>query len=102
MKANDCPYCDGSGVDPSFSGAAKFPCKVCFPEYWQQHDLLITALDEAERKAIDNLSRYKFQNFGYWAAWWVKLNRLSGLNRPNPFRPLVNQARIVRVGIEDA
>jgi len=50
-------------------------------------------LDEAKRKAIDSLSRYKFMQFGYWAAIWVHLNRLSGGNRPNPFKFLVDKAR---------
>ena len=56
-------------------------------------------LDEAERKAIDALGRYKFQMFGYWAAIWVHLNRISGLKRPNPFRHLVVAARTKSEGI---
>ena len=60
-------------------------------------EAVLQALDEAERKAIDNLARYKFQNFGYWAGWWVKLNRLSGANRQNPFRAVVHAARGHRV-----
>lgn len=50
-------------------------------------------LEEAKRKALDSLSRYKFMQFGYWAAIWVHLNKLAGGNRPNPFKPLVIQAR---------
>ena len=52
-------------------------------------------LDEAEKKAWDSLARYKFQMFGYWAAIWVHLNRLSGQKRPNPWKALVHQARYV-------
>lgn len=52
-----------------------------------------SALDEAETKAWDSLSRYKFQMFGYWSAWWVKLNRLGKFNRPNPWRRLVQTAK---------
>lgn len=48
---------------------------------------------EAEAKAWDSLARYKFQMFGYWAAIWVHLNRISGQNRPNPWRGLVALAR---------
>ncbi len=48
---------------------------------------------EAERKAIDSLARYKFVMFGYHAAVWVTLNRISGGARPNPFRTLVMKAR---------
>ena len=54
---------------------------------------LLKALDEAESKALDSLSRYKFQMFGYHAATWVTLNRISGLNRPNPFAAFVRIAR---------
>jgi hypothetical protein len=54
---------------------------------------LIRELDEAEAKAWDSLSRYKFQMFGYWAAIWVHLNRLSGLSRPNPWKSLVKAAK---------
>ncbi len=55
--------------------------------------LLVKEIAEAEEKAWDALSRYKFQMFGYWAAIWVHLNRISGLQRPNPFRTLVQTAR---------
>jgi hypothetical protein len=55
--------------------------------------LLIEGLDEAEQKAWDSLARYKFQMFGYWAAIWVHLNRISGENRPNPWKKLVSAAR---------
>jgi len=57
---------------------------------------LIAELEEAEKKAWDSLAHYKFWMFGYWAAWWVKLNRLSGLRRPNPFTSLVQMARRLR------
>lgn len=48
---------------------------------------------EAEAKAIVSLSRYKFVMFGYWAGVWVHLNRISGLNQPNPFKKLVQVAK---------
>lgn len=54
---------------------------------------LIKHLDEAEEKATDSLARYKFQMFGYWAAIWVHLNRISGADRPNPWGHLVKAAR---------
>jgi hypothetical protein len=50
-------------------------------------------IDSAERKAWDSLARYKFQMFGYWAAIWVHLNRISGENRPNPFKNIVKMAK---------
>lgn len=56
-------------------------------------EAVLHELDEAECKAWDALSRYKFQMFGYWAAIWVHLNRISGENRPNPWRELVMKAR---------
>ena len=61
------------------------------------HDLE-AAMMEAEEKAWDSLARYKFVMFGYWAAIWVHLNRLSGLRRPNPWRELVSAAREHRGG----
>ena len=54
---------------------------------------LIHELVTAEAKAIDSLARYKFAMFGYWAGIWVHLNRISGENRPNPFKKLVTEAR---------
>lgn len=56
-------------------------------------DKLFQELEEAERRAWDSLARYKFMIFGYWAAIWVHLNRVSGENRPNPWRSLVMMAR---------
>jgi len=50
-------------------------------------------MEEAERKAHSNLARYKFHNFGYWAAIWVHLNRVGGFNRPNPFVDYVQLAQ---------
>lgn len=61
---------------------------------------VIQQRNEAMDKAIDSLSRYKFFMFGYWAALWVTLNRLSGENTPNPFRSLVNEARRIKRGSE--
>jgi hypothetical protein len=54
---------------------------------------LIKEMADAETKAIDSLSRYKFAMFGYWAGIWVHLNRISGMKRPNPFNKLVNLAK---------
>lgn len=51
------------------------------------------AIADAQRKALDSLARYKFMMFGYHAAQWVMLTRVSGLARPNPFKPLVLLAR---------
>jgi len=48
---------------------------------------------EAERKAWDSLSRYKFMMFGYWAGLWVHLNRLCNNKAPNPFKSFVEMAR---------
>ena len=56
-------------------------------------DNLKEGLDEAESKAWDALSRYKFQMFGYWAAIWVHLNRIGGFKLPNPWKCLVDTAR---------
>ena len=56
-------------------------------------EALLAELAAAEVKAWDALRRYKFQMFGYWAAIWVHLNRISGEGRPNPWRSLVQRAR---------
>lgn len=50
-------------------------------------------LDQAHENALNALARYKFAMFGYWAAIWVHLNRISGLKRPNPFKNIVQSAR---------
>jgi len=55
-------------------------------------EMLEIELDEAERKAHDALARYKFMNFGYWAAIWVHLNHIGKFKRPNPFAPYVKLA----------
>lgn len=57
---------------------------------------VLEAMAEAERKAWDSLSRYKFLMFGYHAAQWVTLRRLVQSNvdfLPNPWRDLVTVAR---------
>lgn len=59
-------------------------------------DKLALEIDEAERKAIDALGRYKFQMFGYWAAIWVHLNRIEGKRRPNPFGSFVQLAKDIQ------
>jgi hypothetical protein len=57
---------------------------------------LLRELDIAEQKAWDALSRYKFQMFGYWAAIWVHLNRISKAKRKNPWIELVKHSRMVK------
>jgi len=57
---------------------------------------LTKELADAEAKAIDSLARYKFAMFGYWAGIWVHLNRISGMNLPNPFKDLVKLAKKLR------
>lgn len=68
-----------------------------------QSNLLPASLDaeiaEAEFRALDSLARYKFMQFGYWAAIWVHLNRISGQKRRSPFAEFVQIAR-TRVGRE--
>jgi hypothetical protein len=53
----------------------------------------------ARDKALDSLGRYKFMQFGYWAAIWVHLNRLCLYQMPNPFKEIVNTAKdIIKKG----
>ena len=56
---------------------------------------------EAFEKAIDNLARYKFMNFGYWAAIWVHLNQIDLEKESNPFRDLVKAARQIQGEINE-
>jgi hypothetical protein len=56
---------------------------------------LIEARRLARRKAYENLARYKFFMFGYHAAQWVLLNHIMKDGSRNPFRPLVQLARII-------
>ena len=66
----------------------------------QEHrsEVLLAKLDESEFKALDSLSRYKFEMFGYWSSTWVKYNQLAfemGIidkKRPNPFKQFVQLA----------
>ena len=55
---------------------------------------------EAEQKALDSLSRYKFLMFGYWAAIWVHLNRIAGNKEKNPFTDFVKLAKKKTSGAE--
>lgn len=48
---------------------------------------------EAYEKALKALAGYKFLMFGYWAAEWVKLNKLHPKPLPNPFKDMVVWAR---------
>src|SRR5690349_2413107 len=48
---------------------------------------------EAEMKAWDALSRYKFLMFGYWAAIWVHYNKLLPKKQESPFRSIVRFAK---------
>lgn len=56
---------------------------------------VMRARDEAYNKAIDSLSRYKFEMFGYWASGWVKYNQLlpKEYKQSNPFRDFINLAK---------
>ena len=55
------------------------------------------ARDATEKRAWDNLGKYKFSNLGYWAAAWVKYNELlrgtASHSKSNPFRDIVLLAR---------
>ncbi len=53
----------------------------------------IHSLKEAELKALDSLSRYKFMMFGYWAAIWVHYAKNIRPKPANPFKELVTKAK---------
>ena len=71
----------------------KLPPVNAIDEATATREQLKQALDEAEEKAHKNLARYKFMNFGYWAAIWTHLNRVGNFRRPNPFSVYVELAR---------
>ena len=54
-------------------------------------------LQEAEFKALDSLSRYKFMQFGYWAAIWVHLKHMSDRTHSSPFTLLVRLAKELKL-----
>lgn len=54
-------------------------------------------IKDAEEKAWDALSRSNFTGFGCSAAIWVHLAQLAGGRRPNPFKDLVDHARVVKL-----
>jgi len=54
---------------------------------------------EHQSKALTSLAGYKFLMFGYHAATWANLEKLSKRRHPNPFSDLVVMARENRDGI---
>jgi hypothetical protein len=84
-------------------GGISRTCKKCPHEAEVPEDVdvrlavrIYCELAEAEEKAWDFLSRYKFLMFGYWVGVWVNLNRI-GPQRPNPFGELVTLAKIKKL-----
>lgn len=55
---------------------------------------------EAFKKAIDSLSRYKFMQFGYWAAIWVHLNKIDDKREGDPFLTFVQLAKKMKKEME--
>jgi hypothetical protein len=53
---------------------------------------------EAEEKALVALSRSNFLMFGYWAATWDQMNKLSRIRQVDPFRDFVEMALSKRKG----
>ena len=50
----------------------------------QTREALRAEMDEARRKAIESLARYKFAMFGYWSGVWVHLNRAGAFGETQP------------------
>lgn len=59
----------------------------------EYRDALSLKMSEAEQKAWESLSGYKFLMFGYHASQWVLLNQVIQEKRPNPFTCLVKLAQ---------
>ncbi|MBU2249705.1 MAG: hypothetical protein KKD77_23360 [Gammaproteobacteria bacterium] len=57
--------------------------------------------EEAYSKALNSLAGYKFYMFGYWAATWVQMNRLSRVRKANPFNPFVELAE-EKIGLRNS
>jgi len=56
-------------------------------------DKIIGQMKDAERKAWEALSGYKFWMFGYHAGRWVNYNNLLDNKFGNPFKSSVDLAR---------
>lgn len=56
-------------------------------------DTIRQEMSDAERKAWESLSGYKFIMFGYHASRWVNYAKLLNIQEANPFRELVKLAR---------
>ena len=54
---------------------------------------IINAMNDAERKAWEALSGYKFWMFGYHAARWINYNNLLSDKFSSPFKECVHLAR---------
>lgn len=54
---------------------------------------IFDAMTDAELKAWEALSGYKFWMFGYHAGRWINYNKLLDKPLANPFRDAVNLAR---------
>jgi hypothetical protein len=54
---------------------------------------ILEAMADAEQKAWEALSGYKFWMFGYHAARWINYNKLLEKSLPNPFKETVQLAR---------
>lgn len=56
-------------------------------------DAIRMKMAEAEEKAWEALSGYKFVMFGYHASQWVNCRELLQEKKPNPFTELVKLAQ---------
>lgn len=54
---------------------------------------IFDAMTDAEQKAWEALSGYKFWMFGYHAGRWINYNKLLDKPLANPFQDAVNLAR---------
>jgi hypothetical protein len=66
---------------------------TALPEIADYEATIRKMMQDAERKAWEALSGYKFWMFGYHAARWVNYNQLLSKPDPNPFRDAVQLAR---------
>lgn len=63
---------------------------------------LTDKMDDAELKAWDALSKYKFWMFGYWAAIWVHYNRINNdLFKVKARNPFIDAVKLARTKVTD-
>jgi len=86
-------FCGASRGCYSVERYPSFSVSTCQVDEDDMEEKLKEMMRDDLDKAYEALSRYKFYMFGYYAAAWVRYNKLLAKPLPNPFAPLVQAAR---------